>query len=454
MRPDISLAIGAAQMTAVIGRQAQPVTVPWSFPQEAEELESALTVAFGAIASKLGQANGTNVTGAIVNIVLLPPLSQARIVQLPPLRRSEAQLVVQRDAARYFPGGTGPRAIAVRVVRAKTTAPTLAVAASAALIDHIRAAALTTGWRLGTVVPAIAAWENAAASVQADHNASIVAVVDDTAHVYTRVKGQIVNVRRVSAAADAIREAIGSATPAVLFADLQFRDELNRGLAASGMQPTAFDGNAADAAARFLAARDLQLLTPSLMVQNLARKRSYAFVWAAAAIALVLGAAALELWGQQRELVSVRQQRADIRPKVLPLLAARDSLNALQQRHAQIEVVATQSPRLTPALFDLGMVLPNDTHITSLRASGDTLIVEAEGGRAGDAIEALSAAPNLRDVKVRGTVDRELEDGSMAGERFTLIARLASNPDSAGRARASRPPQRAARTPPGTRGEL
>jgi hypothetical protein len=456
MANELSLAIGTNRLTADHPRLAEPVSVPWSYPAEAEELESALTAAFGALSTKLAQAIGRPLNGVLARVVLLPPLAQTRVVQLPPLKKAEAQLVLQRDASRYFPGGTGPRALAVRVPGASKDHSTLAVAASAALIENIRVAAATNGWRVGQVVPASAAWEAAAASLKNQKFGALVAVIDETAHVFTMNGGRITNVRRVSAQASDIASAVGGATATALLADKDERETLRTELKAAGLEVTALELDPASAATAHSKGSDLQLVTPSLMQMHSARRQTHALAWAAAAMILVIGAAAVELWGWQRELVGVRQQRADIRTKVVPLLAARDSLNLLQQRHLQIEGVAAQAPKLTPALFDLAMVLPSETHIKSLRANGDTLIVEAEGGRAGDAIEALSSAPNLRDVKVRGTVDRELEDGSMAGERFTLMARLATTvgPDSVAAAKTTSKTRPSTQVAQRKRGEL
>jgi hypothetical protein len=83
------------------------------------------------------------------------------------------------------------------------------------------------------------------------------------------------------------------------------------------------------------------------------------------------------------------------------------------------------SARWTFSLVEVSVLLPSETHLVSLRAAGDTAVIEAEGGRAGDALAALRTATTLRDVRIEGTIQREIEDGTASGERFTLSALLA-----------------------------
>jgi hypothetical protein len=95
--------------------------------------------------------------------------------------------------------------------------------------------------------------------------------------------------------------------------------------------------------------------------------------------------------------------------------------------------LTARSQRLTPALFDLSVLLPDETHVTSLHANGDTLLIEAEGSSAGEALEALRAARSLQNVRLEGVVERTLEAGSTAAERFRLHARTSPVPASAAR---------------------
>jgi hypothetical protein len=138
----------------------------------------------------------------------------------------------------------------------------------------------------------------------------------------------------------------------------------------------------------------------------------------------VRATAVLELWGAHRELQTVRARRAEIAVAVAPLLQARDSVDRLATRATAVQELAASTPSYTRALLDLALLLPRDAHLTRLYATGDTIEIEAVGTRAGAAIEALRAAPSLRDIRLRGIVDRQLEDGSTATERFTVRGTL------------------------------
>jgi hypothetical protein len=161
-----------------------------------------------------------------------------------------------------------------------------------------------------------------------------------------------------------------------------------------------------------------------LAVQRRERSRGMAVRIAAAAAILAAAAAGVQFWGLSRELNTLTERRAAIRNAVAPLLTARDSVGELNQRILRIRNLDDGTARLTRALFDLSMLLPMDTHLTSLQANGDTLIIEASGARAGAAIQALRSSGSLAEVHLLGTVDRELEDGSTSIERFRLMARL------------------------------
>jgi Tfp pilus assembly protein PilN len=161
----------------------------------------------------------------------------------------------------------------------------------------------------------------------------------------------------------------------------------------------------------------------------------------AAAIVLVF-AALTELWGLRRELEQVRARRAAIRADVAPLLAVRDSIHRLSEQSVAVRQIEARSPQWTRALFDLALLLPEDTHLTSLRATADTLIIEAAGDRAGEAMQALRRAGSLNDVRMLGAVQRELEDGETSVERFRLRAVLNALPSRVEATRAPGQPNR------------
>jgi Tfp pilus assembly protein PilN len=89
-----------------------------------------------------------------------------------------------------------------------------------------------------------------------------------------------------------------------------------------------------------------------------------------------------------------------------------------------MEELEASSPVWTRSLVELAAVLPQDTYLTALFASGDTLEIEAAGARAGEAIQALRESGLFAEVRLQGLVERELNEGETVVERFRLWALL------------------------------
>jgi hypothetical protein len=137
---------------------------------------------------------------------------------------------------------------------------------------------------------------------------------------------------------------------------------------------------------------------------------------------LFLATAVVLLLGARMELRSVREYREEIRPSVAPLMAGADSLFMLEDQVRAIEEVEANSEGWAFVLVELAVLLPQDTHLERLQAAGDTLVLEAVGGRAGDVLEALRRSATLSDPRMEGTIQRDVEDGAATGERFIMSA--------------------------------
>ncbi len=430
----IGLALSADRVTAVVPGTALVVSAECALSAETDVTEK-LAVVLEDIRARLAAACATSMSTALVDVALLPPLAEVRLILLPPLQPAEAETVIRRDAARHFVGGNGARTIAVSVPPRSRAhdLPVLAAAAPSALIEQVRDALAAIGWRVHTVTPALtallAASQRGARSTERMPRV-IVAQVGDTLHVLRAARSPL-QLRRVPVSSiEEVYEAVGRGPGrACIWTESDARASLMRGLAAAGWQIESdeSEGGAAAAAAHFAGRSSLELVPQSLANERQRRQRRKALQFAAIAALFVIAAGAIELWGARRELATIRARRAAIRQEVTPLLAVRDSLNMLEQRLTQIGGLQAAAPHWTSALFDLAMLLPADAYLRSLRASGDTLVIEASGSRAGETIQALRSAPTLRDVQLRGQVERQLEDGSTAVERFTLQARLAGS---------------------------
>jgi hypothetical protein len=422
---DIALGETGAFAVAHSGRVMQRASATVAWPADNEDPSPAIRAAFHALDDSLSALFGSPSVGAHVRVTLLPPLSDARLVPLPPLRPAEAELVIRRDAAKHFVGGAVPRVVAVMPAKGEV----LAAAATVAVVEAVRAAATASRWTLDAIVPAHGAWIAAVSGPAANGAAVIVAVEGDAAHIMRLENGAPTGLRRVPATwAGEVAEAAGASPGhALVLAPPDRRSALVAALAAAHW--TVSDDEklamtAAEAAARCAGISKLELVPPTLAAARRRRTRTIASRMVAVAILLIIAASGIEMWGARRELDVVRARRAAIRDVVAPLLAARDSISRLRDQAGTIANLESTSPRWTRALFDLALLLPADVHLTSLRTNADTLLIEGTGARVAEALQAMRRAGSLTDIRLDGAVQRELEDGETATERFRMRAVL------------------------------
>lgn len=424
----VGIAIGTDRITAVVPGTSFASAVDISI--NAEPDSRMLATALFELQRSLTAAAGRPLDSATVDVALMPQLYEVRLISLPPVSNEEAKAILQRDAGRYFMGGVIARAIAVDLPTRDRTLPAFAVAAPATLLEQVHSAATSVGWQVRRIVPAMSAWIAATETSAQPRGTTrlIVAQSADVVHVL-RVDGAPAQLRRVplDALDDVIEVAGAGPGNAWIWADGDTRPTVEHKLGRAGWQTQPLSLGHTDAqlaAAHYAGHAKLELVPQSLVVAQSGYQRALAFRLAGIATLLVLGAAVVELWGTQRELSELRARRAEIRKDVTPLLAMRDSVTAMQQRVEQVEALKGKGPGITAALFDLSMLLPEDAHLRSLHATGDTLVMEAAGSRAGLALEAVRASAALRDVRLKGTVERELQSGETTAERFTFAARL------------------------------
>lgn len=421
----IAIALGDRSVTAVVGGRDSMRTLAVSLGDAVSG--DTVAMAFERLADRITAEAGNETAGARVHVALLPPLADARLVRLPPLRRSEAEAVIRRDAARHFLGGTSPRIISVISAsngegNGNGNTAFLAAAAESAVVEAVSAAARRVGWRLEGVAPAHGAWLASAAGYDA-----VLAVLDDAVHILRMDGRRCTAVRRAPASLPTeILESVGP-TPgrAMVFAETSARGSLTAVLETAGWDVDSGRlSTAVEVAAANVARSRLELEPPGVAAERVKRARRNAARAVATAGVLLVAAAAMELWGAHRELAAVQAERAAIRAEVEPLLATRDSIDTITRESETVRSLETTSPRWTRALFDLALLLPRDAFITSLHTVGDTVVVEATGASAGAALQALRQAGSLAEIRLVGTIERDLEDGATATERFRFSARL------------------------------
>jgi hypothetical protein len=441
-RQALSIAVASDVVVAVAGRgrTARTHRVPVDLVGTGDDA-AALNQAFAQLRTELGTSADSSAR-ASADIAVLPPLADARLIALPPLRSAEAHAVLRRDSGRYFVGVQSPHIVAVHsngpTPRARAGGPILAAAANAPFIDAIGAAASAAGWQVNSIVPAHAAWTMAAgASGAASAAHAFVAVTGDTAHIVRLSGRRAAGVRRVPLAAldDIVSAAMNpdgaqeraTARVAIHAAEM-VRDDLARAFSARGWSVVPARGDAASVAAQFARNAGVRFVSVAFAAGRHTVEKRVALRLLLAAAVLVVFAGAVEMWGAQREWNAIRARRAELRAEVGPLLAKRDSMDLLLRQTEEIETLAQSTPRWTPALFDLALLLPPESHLTGLYATGDTVVLEAQGAGAGTALQALRSASTLRDARLVGSVEREMDGGATSIERFRLSARLAPPP--------------------------
>jgi Tfp pilus assembly protein PilN len=309
----------------------------------------------------------------------------------------------------------------------------LAAAAPRALAEAILRAVTAAGWRLAAIVPAHASWIEAVRGGGEGKGptpgapALLVALAGGTAHLVRLDGGRPTAIRRLpDATVEEIEDAAGKGPGRawVFAADTEARP-ISEALARSGWHPgveTRLRRSAAAVAAEHASGAGVELVPPTLALSRRDRARRIAVAMGVAAVFLLLASAAVQLWGASRELRLVRAERSEIREAVAPVLAAADSLGTIEERLASIEAIEGAAAGWTFALVELAVVLPQDVHLVALQTAGDTLVIDAVGGRAGDALDALGNSSSFSDIQLEGSIQRDVEAGAAARERFTLSA--------------------------------
>ena len=364
------------------------------------------------------------------------------------MRRDEVVAVLGRDVARYFLGANRPRVVGVRLPNGNGgkngkadggSMPVLAAAVHLSLVELARRSLEGVGWSPASLLRGPRRVARRLDSSKGTPVKAVVAVVGDTAHVL-RLEGSNPSGARQLPAQDlsSVAEALGEGSGRVLvLSSPQVFDGLHGPLTASGWVglPEIRRVGQGPKRAQPLARPD----PPSSWYRRassrsggrrpgrtrwaLRERRLFASCW------LLLA----QLWGAHRELGAVEARRAAIREQVAPLLETRDSLNELTARVQAMEELEANTPIWTRPLVELAAILPEDTYLTALFASGDTVEIEAAGARAGEAIQALRESGLFAEIRLQGIVERELDEGETVEERFRVWALLPSDRKGAGR---------------------
>jgi hypothetical protein len=326
----------------------------------------------------------SGVIRATVDVALIPPLADVRLLTLPPLRDEDRRRVLERDARRYFVGLGEP----VVVGSVAFGHQVLAAAASAATVAEIESAVAAVGWSLGAVVPAHAAW------VVGEREGQVTVRLPHGTEVLRAAAGCIVERRRFRTRPG---DAAGVIDPLTLAA--------RHASAVAGPELVSAERRAAR----------------STKTRHVVRG-----LWAATAACVFL-AAGLDYWGLARRLALVETRRTTLAPAVAHAMVARDSLGALADGLTTLQRLLVTSPHWSAFLADLADFLPRDAHLVELRAAGDSAVLEGVARQAAGVFGALQLMPRVAGVQAGAPIQRDvLSDGSVR-EHFAVNAWLAAS---------------------------
>jgi len=422
----IGVAVGLDVVVAwVEGGAAEYRRVPISRTGEGEPGVAELTGAFEELRAVFERSMDSSLAGrARLSVALLPPLAQFRQLDLPPLADAEAEALLQREAARYFPGGAQRRTVAL-VPRAGKDAPLRAVAASSALLEALTTAIREAGFRLDRLVSAHCAWA-ASAGAGGGEGRQLVVAEGREVQILDILGRRIEGVRRTPAGPENQWTELVTAGEVTLLGSGESLQAARSALETTGVRLRT-PQHGPDAAG--MAARGALGAEPVLVPEGLAEERRSAAagmgrrLLALTAVLIVI-AVAVHNVGLRRELGATQEARAALRAEVAPLLDARDSLIALNDEVRALREVSRRSHDWAAAISEVSYLLPRETYLTSLTGSEGALEFEAAGARAGVALDALRGARTLSGVRLQGLVERELEDGATVVERFRIGARV------------------------------
>jgi hypothetical protein len=396
---------------------------------------SSLASALNDLARTLGITEGT------LAISLMPPLTEVRRLELPPLTDDDLQRLLGRNASRYFVNARGTQIVgaspATRRVRGRP-APVVAAAASARLVASIRAAAEQTGWTVESVSPAESAWASAALALWpafARQNSYVLIALEERTDLLQLEEGRLASVRRFragSADAPMIADTVGPTARIGIAGPPPARRELSVALSGLGVTVASPSGefSAAAEAGDILAAQFAggevgpTLRTEGALALERAEARRATWTIAGAAAALFVVAALVRLWGVHHQLNLVRAERARIRPELSSTLIGRTTVDATYRHLATLTTAERAAPQWSVVIGNLSASVPEEAHLTAIRARSDSLLVDGLADHAARVFDALEKTHDLIDVRAASPVRRELQEGGGTLDHFTIAARV------------------------------
>lgn len=389
--------------------------------------------------SELARALGVN--DGVLAVSLMPPLTEVRRLDLPPLRDDERQRLLTRNAPRYFVNARGPQVIGASPIGRRhrgAGAPVIAAAASTRLVAAIHTAAQQSGWTIESVAPAESAWCAAARALWPSfsrHQAHVIIAHHDRTDLLELENGRLVGVRRFrggGADAPMIADNLGPTARVGITGAPELRRELAAALDRFGVRAITPVGDAValsdsgDLLAAYFAGEEGGPVLRSDDAATVERVQATKLAWrlAGVAAALLLLSSVLELWSVKHQLRVVRDERAALRGQIAATVVGRTTLDATYRQLAALNGIERSSPHWSSVITTLSQAVPDDAYLTALRIRQDSVIVDGLGEHAARVFDALARTPGLTDVRAAAPVRREAQEEGPALEHFTIGARV------------------------------
>jgi hypothetical protein len=392
-----------------------------------------LADALRMLAREMGVSDGR------LTVALMPPLAEARSVDLPQLRDEELRQLLARGAGKYFATARGQQVVgAVRASGSAkgTTVPVVAVAAGARLVSAIQDAATAAGWELEGIIPAEAAWSAAAAQSGGRGGSQLLVAHADRTDLLTVRDGRLAGIRRFRTGGDDAR-LIADAFPAGvrqlgMVGNADARREVARVLTARGLAAEALPGIAPELSDSpdFLAAAFATplaqpvLVTDAMRATQLARIRAVTTRLGMAAGLLLVASLGIEWWGLKRELNSVRAERAALASQISSTLVGRTTVENAFRQLAALGIEERATPHWSGIIAGLSQRLPVEAYLTGFRGRGDSVSVDGLAEHAARVFDAIDKVPSLTEVRSAGPVRIETPEDGPPMERFAIAARV------------------------------
>lgn len=345
--------------------------------------------------------------GRHVAVALHWPLATTRLVRMPRLRAADRRMVLTRDASRYFAVPEAPHvADGVVLGRGGGQDRVLIAASDARLVRAIHRAIEGAGGVVDTIVPAAAAMITGLRGAQGR-----VLVRDGEAYLGLELsRGDLTSFRRFTNAAAAHEWA-----SAMESRERGLQDAVAADREVRSLDPAIWASRVAGP----------ELVSPEASV---ARQRARARL-VRGLVTGGLGAAAVGLicsgWGLSRELRAVERERARVHEAVASALDARTATQGAESRLAVLRALEQGRPRWVSRIADVGEQLPADAHLTGLRGSVDSLIVEGVAPQADPVFSSLRGLPGVVIVRADAPVQQEPGVGGASPmERFAISVRF------------------------------